>query len=61
MDKTFLVNVLKTTNQLLEIVIVYLSVDGIILCVHELSKSLPTADLHLYHHIESDEVLLFFY
>ena len=61
MDKFFLMNVLETTNQLLEIVIVNLSVDSIVLCVHELSESLSTAVLHLDHHIESDEVLLFFY
>lgn len=57
-DEILLMNVLKPTNQLLEIVIIDLSVDCVILGVHELPEGLSTAMLHLNHYIESNEVLL---
>ena len=57
-DEILLMNVLKPTNQLLEIVIIDLSVDCVVLGVHELPEGLSTAMLHLNHYIESNEVLL---
>ena len=57
MNQSFLMNMLETADQLLEKVENYLTVWLVVFLIKVLSEGHTCAILHLYHDIESNEVI----